>query len=123
MLCSGAIGIVFILGLSSWTESGNYHNDTISKSADFVCDRCDGNKHDPVVKCRNCEGSGTITVKITCTQCLGDGVVTDKYGKNHTCPSCYGNKTIPQKQYCSSCDGWGHPSCTKCKGTGRVTRN
>ena len=118
-----ALAIVSVLGLCSWISSEEYYHSKENASTDFVCDRCDGNGHDPVLKCRTCKGSGTVVERITCPTCLGDGIITDKYGKNHTCYGCHGEKTTTVKQYCSVCDGWGSPNCTKCKGSGRVTRN
>lgn len=116
------------LTLISWAvpSEGHTHDCDGCKSLSgmYVCDRCDGSKHDPVVKCRNCSGSGWVKRTVPCDYygCT-NGRVQDKYGKWGPCPKCSGKGSVTYDVSCPSCDGWGKAYCTKCGGTGQVARN
>lgn len=69
------------------------------------------------VKCNNCNGEGTITVKEACPDCGGKGSVR--------CSECRGtgNANTIILQDCPKCSGKGYKMCNICKGKKIITAN
>lgn len=103
-------------------EKTNANLKGCSSTKDYVCDRCNGSGHDPVLKCRTCRGKGKVVRTVKCDKC-NNGLVVDKYGKTQRCYVCGGTTIIKEEVFCSTCDAWGSPACVKCKGSGRVNQN
>lgn len=116
-----SFALIGIIGLSSWkhNESCSHHE----SGAWYTCDRCDGSKYDPVVKCRTCSGSTTITEKRPCRNQCSNGRVRDQYGNWQTCPLCGGTGQETMQVSCPTCNGWGHATCQKCHGSGQQWRD
>ena len=110
-----------IVSLSSWSrEAGSNPSNTRGW---YTCDRCNGSGHDPQVLCRTCKGNGTVTENRICRNRCNSGKVRDNYGNIVNCPLCGGTGKEPMSFSCSSCGGWGHASCMKCKGSKRQWRD
>lgn len=122
-----SVAAMFALTCGALASGLHHHSEadvccTPESESAWRCDRCNGTGHDPKVLCRTCKGKCTVTTTKTCTYC-DKGYVTDVYGKRHICSLCNGTAQVKEERGCSSCDGWGHALCFKCRGTGEVAKN
>ena len=117
---------IFYFGSAALSAKSSVdHNPTdgITQSSDYKCDACHGTGHDPNRTCGNCNGYGMVKEVRTCDWGCNYGTVIDEYGKSQRCPRCQGAGTIKVDASCGSCNGWGHPTCGKCGGSGSVSHN
>lgn len=123
-----AIMLVFVtvcgaIALSAKNAENPKKEESQMASTLYTCDRCDGSRHDPVLKCRSCSGSGFIKEVRSCDWGCNNGVVIDKYGNPQRCLRCQGAGKLVVDISCPACDGWGTAPCQKCGGSGQVVRN
>ena len=80
-----------------------------------TCPNCMGRKTvDPIGECRNCGGSGKVTVGRTCQTCKGNRTIQ----RHYACRACGGKRETSGT--CDICKGGGYGICAKCGGRGIV---
>jgi len=63
----------------------------------------------PYSRCAHCSGTGAIKT-LTCTACMGKGVLPIVDNDTHKCPTCHGSGDDPSASamYCLQCRGKGY---------------
>lgn len=115
----------YALGTQNVVEDAHNHNGTEchqcveeSHSA-WDCQHCGGTGRDKSRSCYKCKGRGTVEVQVPCVNRCSNGRVQDRYGNWVTCNVCGGSGFNWQTYGCDACDGWGHPRCPYCGGSGK----